>query len=141
MLPSRPPRRSWGLRIRLTDCLQSLVLSVQGSLPFVSGLSKVCMGLPSVDLSRYLFWCQLSRRLVPPRGSWQLPLGSSEDLWVDLGCVVGGPFPSVVPAPHVCPLGASRGSPAVLGQPPSGEQGGDPAQVWPSTHVTVIPLS
>lgn len=59
--------------------------------------------------------------------------------WIQ--AALAGPFPSVIPAVRGQPVGASRGSLCVFGQPLSGEQGGDPVQVEQSARVAVIPRS
>lgn len=59
--------------------------------------------------------------------------------WIQ--AAVAGPFPLVIPAVRRQPVGASRGSLCVFGQPLSGEQGGDPVQVEQSARVAVIPRS
>lgn len=55
---------------------------------------------------------------------------------MDLGWMAG-PLPSGVPAPPVRPVRPQTAASLYLSSPVC-EQRGDPAQVWPSTHVTVI---
>lgn len=55
---------------------------------------------------------------------------------MDLGCMAD-PLPSGVPAPSVRPVRPQTAASLYLPNPVC-EQRGDPAQVWPSTHVTVI---